>query len=302
MVKRLDLPTFESETGRAEGEPTPITAGKERASGSSSGGDGGGSASGGESDATPPFIMSEALPVIPGKLVKRILKGDFVDMAELLKDNAEMERRRLRAGESSHGQRQSRREIPDFNSWLHCFSLYAAVVGSKYPQKCKDLWAYQAMMIAEHRKCGGRGWLLYDSAFRQQIVSLEEAKFATINQSLYATTFLAYGSRGQFCTRCMMSDHSQEDCAMHPNRALPMVQFREAMSGSGSRREERESPARKKARRGACYAWNDGKCVGPHCRFEHVCSQCGGDHRRPNCSRAASKETSRALEGKGARP
>ncbi len=29
------------------------------------------------------------------------------------------------------------------------------------------------MMITEHRKCGGRGWHLYDSAFCQQITSLE---------------------------------------------------------------------------------------------------------------------------------
>lgn len=39
-----------------------------------------------------PFILSEALPVIPGKLVKKILKGEFVEMAELLKDNMELEK------------------------------------------------------------------------------------------------------------------------------------------------------------------------------------------------------------------
>ena len=35
----------------------------------------------------PPFVLSEALPVVPFKLVKRIQRGEFVDMAELLKDN-----------------------------------------------------------------------------------------------------------------------------------------------------------------------------------------------------------------------
>ena len=63
--------------------------------------------------------------------------------------------------------------MPDFESWLQCFSTYAAVVSSRFPHKARELWAYQATMIAEHRKCGGRGWLLYDSAFRQQITSLE---------------------------------------------------------------------------------------------------------------------------------
>ena len=99
----------------------------------------------------------------------------------------EVERRRLAKGENKQMSRPSRREIPDFESWLQCFSSYTAVVGSKYPHKCKELWAYQSFMTAEHRKCGGRGWLLYDSTFRQQMPSLEEA-------GLYFTTILAYGA------------------------------------------------------------------------------------------------------------
>ena len=55
--------------------------------------DHGGEAAGSKQDPVPPpFIMSEALPVVPGKLVKRIRKGEYIDMAELLKDNVEAER------------------------------------------------------------------------------------------------------------------------------------------------------------------------------------------------------------------
>ena len=39
-----------------------------------------------------PFILSEALLVVPPKLVKRIVKGEYVVMAELLNDNMEAER------------------------------------------------------------------------------------------------------------------------------------------------------------------------------------------------------------------
>lgn len=52
------------------------------------------------------------------------------------------------------------------------------------------------MMIREVRRCGGRGWLLYDAAFRQQVVSFEAVDFSKINQSLYSTTILAYGGGG----------------------------------------------------------------------------------------------------------
>ena len=47
---------------------------------------------GGINTATP-FLLGEGLPPIPAKLVAKIRKGDFVDMAELLQDNIEADRR-----------------------------------------------------------------------------------------------------------------------------------------------------------------------------------------------------------------
>ena len=42
----------------------------------------------------PPFIVGEGLPVVPSKLVAKINRGKFADMAELLRDNIEAGRRR----------------------------------------------------------------------------------------------------------------------------------------------------------------------------------------------------------------
>ncbi len=52
-----------------------------------------------------------------------------------------------------------------------------------------------------------------------------------------------------------------------------------------NRREEAQGEQRRRrGRRGACYAYNEGKCFLPYCRFEHVCSVCGGqDHRKSTC-------------------
>lgn len=60
-----------------------------------------------------------------------------------------------------------------------------------------------------------------------------------------------------------------------------MVQLQGHMAGP-SRREE---PYRRKkgGARGACFAFNEGKCSFPYCRFEHVCSICGGEHRKTAC-------------------
>ena len=228
-----------------------------------------------------PFILSEAQPVIPAKLVRRILRAEYVDMAELLKDNMEVERRRMLTdsgtAQAHFTNRQARRDIL---SWLQCFSMYAAVVVSEHPGKIRELLAYQAMMIGEARRCGGRGWLLYDAAFRQQIRSYDTMDFAKINQSLYSTTFLAYGGgRPRFCPDCMMADHSHEECALHPNRALPVVQMRDAAGG----RPKAQEVWRKRERSGVCYAWNDGKCSFTRCRYDHVCARCGGEHKKAQC-------------------
>ena len=50
-----------------------------------------------------PFLFSQGFPPVPAKLVGKILRLEFVDMAELLRDNIEAERRRGSQGESSSG-------------------------------------------------------------------------------------------------------------------------------------------------------------------------------------------------------
>ena len=47
-----------------------------------------------------PFVLSEALPVVAAKLIRKVEKGEFVDMADFLKDNIEAERMRMPTGNS----------------------------------------------------------------------------------------------------------------------------------------------------------------------------------------------------------
>ncbi len=233
-----------------------------------------------------PFVLSEALPVIPAKLVKRVEKEEFVDMADFLKDNMELERRRMTAGESSTAgaSTTSRREGPDILSWLHSFSMFAAIVSERWPGKSRQLWAYHAVMISEARRCGGKGWLLYDAAFRQQISAYDAVDFSRINQSLYSTTFLAYSNRGQCCQTCMGSDHTQEECALF--QAKNAVRGRQLVLEQGTRENKprRWEGRRERGRaRLPCFAWNDGRCVHPHCKFDHICSRCFGNHKKITC-------------------
>ena len=133
-------------------------------------------------------------------------------------------------------------------------------------------------MIEEARRCGSRGWALNDAHCRQQKESFE----SPINQSLYSTTFSAYGSKARSCTTCMLPDHMDEECALHPNREVPLIRMSELAAKT---REEtrlvRPEGVRKKPRKGACFAWNGTRKKNI---FEHACSKCfSRDYTRPSC-------------------
>ena len=76
--------------------------------------------------------------MVPAKLATKIQRGEFVDMADLLKDNLEAERRRLSVAggvmASLLAGKPLRREVPDLLSWLTSFGMYASILTEKHPQ------------------------------------------------------------------------------------------------------------------------------------------------------------------------
>ena len=232
-----------------------------------------------------PFLLSEGLPPVPAKLVGRILKGNFIDMAELLRDNLEAERRGVfqdSAGSSSSSHGRTRREVPDLLSWVQCFGLYTAVVGSQHPDRALKLLAYQTLIVREARRCGGRGWLTYDTVFRQQMAGEWKGdEWGRLNPYLYSSTFLTLGSSRLNCPLCLESDHREEDCALAKGKGVGTSRQpgRDPYSREGSGRQ----PKSKTPRVMACFAWNQGECSFQFCRFKHICVRCGGDHKITVC-------------------
>ena len=244
-----------------------------------------------------PFVLGEGIPPVPARLVSRIWDDDYIDMAELLRDNLEAERR----GNSGNTQQSGlpggshskplRREVPDVLSWAQCFGVYIGVVVEKYPDRVKQLLAYQATVLREARRCGGSGWRSYDAMFRQLAAADPSTDWSRLNPSLYATTFLVQQSSGRrICTLCMGADHAPEECALAPLQAkLPRPQTRER---EDERKEKVGTPGGVAPRDGRmrrrsdqpCYLWNEGRCNYPYCRYRHVCLRCRGDHRATGCS------------------
>ncbi len=134
--------------------------------------------------------------MVPARIVRRILKGDFVDMAELSEENLEVELRRSLDGEDSKPLPAHKlRPVADLLGWARVFCHYAGIVVRAHHSKAVDLWAYLAIVLSGGDK--GDWWRAYDSRFRQQVPSLEKAEFGRLDQAQYTRCLLSSGSGGE---------------------------------------------------------------------------------------------------------
>ena len=163
--------------------------------------------------------------------------------------------------------RINRHEIPDMLSWLQCFSLYTAVVGNKFPEKVQDLWAYQATIIAVvwwQRVTPLRCWVLAADRFHR-VSGVRKAESGSLCHH-FPGLWHCWPVLWQLPTDRPL-----------PGRLCPeLVQVVRLREPSRERREGGRSGehSTKRRRRGASYAWNDGRCSSPNCHFDHICLRC----------------------------
>ena len=223
----LDLPTLGDPGGPRDAAVSPVVG----ASGQSTGAP------------AAKFQLGETQPFVPVRIVKRILQGHFVEMAELSEENLGLELRRgseEEEGKAVPGRRL--KEVPSFTAWTRAFCIYTGVVISAHPSKARDLLAYIALLSA-----GGRGVGLV----------------AKLRQALQA----AAPRPGE----CQLWEGRPDQSA-----------GAQAVAQRAAGADGRAGPVPKRRRAAACYAWNDGRaCVASPCRFAHICARCGGDHRKP---------------------
>ena len=77
-VRQLELPTFTEDPGGRVGDTLALPPDGDTIT----------IKKGGATER--PFVLSKASPVDPAKLVKKLQRGEFIDMAKLLKDNMEV--------------------------------------------------------------------------------------------------------------------------------------------------------------------------------------------------------------------
>ena len=99
------------------------------------------------------------------KVAEKILKGQFVDMTELLPDSWRWEDASVQL--PSHCP-PDRPPVTEITVWVEYFALMASVVISRFPEKAQHMFQYLRTIVCASRNFEGTAWVSYDAAFRRQ--------------------------------------------------------------------------------------------------------------------------------------
>lgn len=187
---------------------------------------------------------------IPASLRKQIERGDYVNLALMLKGAVELDEfangGALRL--SADGVLESRPsnckdKIPNIEKWTDAFIVFMSVFIKVNPSKANEMLQYMSLIRECAHRQGGYAWRTYDEQFRVRQAS-NPAPWSSINQDLWL--------------RCMSLRDTTPQVVHTPHGV----------------------------NRTKCLDFNQGRCHWSNCKFSHSCSNCGLGHARIYCQNA----------------
>ena len=198
--------------------------------------------------------------LLPPKLVKKILDLEFVEMAEITLDD-------LPVPGPGQPPLPACPPIQDITTWVEKFSLMAALLATRFPEKAPELLAYQASIVRAERNFEGWRWVTYDRCYRREALAAKNLDWSVLNLRLYNEAFTGHARAIPRCSFCLQEDHTAQSCPRNPSR--PWFGYYHDVEGHIQR------PAAPKAQSvECCRRYNEGKCrqTTNTCRYTHKCS------------------------------
>ena len=148
---------------------------------------------------------------LPPKLVKKILDLDFVEMSEITTDDN-------LPNTPGRPPAPARLPITDISQWVERFSIMAAILATRFPDKSPELWAYQATIVRAERNYDGKRWVTYDRQYRREALARKDLNWSVTDPRLYNEAFTGHAKAIPRCTYCLQDDHSAAFCPRNPTR------------------------------------------------------------------------------------
>lgn len=212
---------------------------------------------------------------LPPKVVRKILDLEFVEMTEITLDD-------FPSSTAGHPPLPARPPIQDISVWLERYSIMAALLSSRFPEKAPELFAYQASIVRAERNYDDRRWVAYDRRYRREALAQKDLNWSVPNARLYNEAFTGRARAIPRCTYCLQEDHTAQYCPRNPHRPwfgwLP-----DPSSWPQGPPRPKPTPARAPQQQETCRRFNEGRCRSGNCRYSHRCLDCGGPHPRTGC-------------------
>jgi len=210
------------------------------------------------STSSPLVIVSDGIPTLPTKLVKKIRRWEYINLSKLITVDTNDH---VTSTMVINGQVVTVEPIPqahrrhsqlDVISWMEAYSKFLAVLVAAETTSHEEAAGLAAHMFQVVRPSKTRGfkWLTYDTEYREWAAAKNIRIWGEMNMRIYGECLpqlvvdlgLGYSPTGEIANK-----QHQEESSHRP-----------------------------------CYRWNNGHCSKP-CKFRHVCTICSGSHRKRDC-------------------
>ena len=234
-----------------------------------------------QSGAFPPGLSSTTftntlMPLaaqIPSKVKQQIWEGKYVDMGQLISNQAWDNVPQLSVDEQGaiSVQNSSRpAAITHIHSWSKAFRIFQAIMGVKYPEQAQSLIRYFELVCEMAHNMGFKAAHYYDCQFRM-LKSISDLHWDTFHVEIYSKAMLLRPTG--------------------PSQASQGRDNRDRSRFNKGRTEGRSKTHR--IPKGYCFSYHEGKkCTINPCQFKHECPSCNKAHPLPNCKATKQNDTS----------
>ena len=213
---------------------------------------------------------------LPQKLVTRIQALEFIEMSEMLPETWLPDHQEM----ATAPRRPSRNTpVTDILVWTECFSLMAAVLAERYPDKAPQLLAYLRRIVHAARNFHGMAWVAYDRLYRRQALAQRSLDWAREDASLYNEAFVGQAKAISRCRHCLSDNHTAEACPELVQSLPPWM----GLYPYGAPPHPYTSVQSANPTQEICRKFNENRCFMRKCKYAHVCLNCGHPHPAALC-------------------
>ena len=241
---------------------------------------------GGESADYVSVAALPGIPAVPQKVAKKLLGGEYVDMAEMRPDAWRMEEL-MYAGQSDTpscpaGSRgvNRKRPVTDIVTWMECFSVMAAIITAKAPERAPHLFAYQRLIVRASQSFEGPAWVSYDAQFWHKASLTRSWEWGTPDSPLYNECFTGRAKPKLHCRLCLSDGHVDRACPLATPNQVGLSpgpaggDYPYSTAPQGRRPDTTGAGKRVVELCGKFNKFSGNACNFNDCRFAHICSRC----------------------------